>query len=225
MSEEAHFDEARTWYHECYESVRASRRRDRKLITGLVLLALVQAVVQAVTLVVVRLPDPIIVVKDSETGHVQVASPLSALRLERDEALVESQVLEYVQARESYDPRDLQVNYERVYVQSSREIWKPYEELYERGRPGNLLDLYQQNTQVEVRIKQISLPEPGRAQVRFSTVTRRGNQTRTEHWAAALQFRYVERARDLTERSRNPLGFQVVHYRRDQEVVHADVAP
>jgi type IV secretion system protein VirB8 len=55
--------------------------------------------------------------------------------------------------------------------------------------------------------------------VRFSTTRRSGSQETTEHWASTLRFRYAHPAKDLRARAKNPLGFEVVSYRRDQEVV------
>jgi type IV secretion system protein VirB8 len=67
----------------------------------------------------------------------------------------------------------------------------------------------------------VSFLEPDRAFVRFSATSRTGSQESTSHFAATVRFRYTRPARDLEGRERNPLGFEVVSYRKDQEVVDA----
>jgi type IV secretion system protein VirB8 len=42
-----------------------------------------------------------------------------------------------------------------------------------------------------------------------------------EHWIATIGFGYGQPPTKFTERVKNPLGFEVRSYRRDQEVVQA----
>jgi type IV secretion system protein VirB8 len=85
-----------------------------------------------------------------------------------------------------------------------------------------LIDRYQQHTQVTVDIKNVSFVEPGRALVRFATRTQSEGTQKLEHWVSTVGFRYREPARTHEARTLNPMGFEVVQYRRDQEVVHGD---
>jgi type IV secretion system protein VirB8 len=181
-------------------------------IAGLALLALV-------LLIPLKESVPYVITKDRETGYVEVARVATGASLTQDEALSEFNLVRYVSARETYNPDDLQANYEHVYASSAPSVWGDYGPLYERGRPGNLLDRYGRMTRISIAIKNVSFLEPDRAFVRFATTSRTGSQERVEHFAATVRFRYTRPPRDLEGRERNPLGFEVVSYRRDQEVV------
>ena len=62
-------------------------------------------------------------------------------------------------------------------------------------------------------------PTPVFAQVRFQTVTTTRDRSDIAHWVAVLTFRYVQRPASLADRFKNPLGFQITRYRRDQEML------
>jgi type IV secretion system protein VirB8 len=219
---EPNYEDARTWHVERYELAAQARRRDRieiwigralTLVLGIALLGLIP----------LKRTEPIFVERDRDTGEVRPVYALRDLALSQDEALAEFNLTRYLGARERYDPEDLQRNSDLVYVYSSSEVWEPYAELHTRDAPGNLLDRYGRHTRVEVAIKNLSFLEKDRALVRFSTTTR-GESTpeKVEHWVATVSWRYLAPRSQLRERTLNPLGFQVTHYRRDQEVVHAD---
>jgi len=229
VTDEQVFEASRTWSYELYERLYGSRRLSW-ICTGIAvcfaggcLLALLWVLQRADR-------PPIVLTQDCETKHVQVGHTLGSIDLEHDEGQAKAGLLQYVLARETYDPQDLQPNYELVYAMSTKEAWRPYEDSLDRERPGNLLERYQKHTSVRVRIKQITLLEADRGLVRFATTTRTGEEQWTEHWAATVLFGFGARSSDLTELARNPLGFEVRHYRRDQEALleevrHVDVQP
>jgi type IV secretion system protein VirB8 len=59
------------------------------------------------------------------------------------------------------------------------------------------------------------------AQVRFIKFSRAGGTTQEQatHWIATLQYAYVKPSEDVKDRAHNPLGFRVVDYRREPEVL------
>jgi type IV secretion system protein VirB8 len=162
---------------------------------------------------------PYVITQDRETGYVEVARS-AAGGASQSEALAQFLVTRYVTARETYDPQQLQANYELVYASSSRAVWEGYDPLFRTGVPGNLVERYGRRTRVEVALKSVTFLEPEQAYVRFRTTRRTGAQEEAEHWAATVRFRYAEPAQDARSRAANPLGFEVIGYRRDQEVVN-----
>jgi type IV secretion system protein VirB8 len=216
MSDPA-FELAQTWDQDLYRSLELSRRRAWIVaaVSGGVAILALTALVGVLPL---KESVPYVITKDAQTGFVEVAQAAGPA-LREDEALAQFHLVRYVTARESYDPQDLQTSYELVYALSSRAVWDTYDPLYRRSAPGNLLKRYGRRTRVETRIKSVSLLATDQALVRFATTRRTGSQEDVEHWAATVTFRYAQPGEDLASRSKNPLGFEVVAYRRDQEVV------
>jgi type IV secretion system protein VirB8 len=77
-------------------------------------------------------------------------------------------------------------------------------------------------------------PASGRddlAQVRFLTARRQGGQgtEQVTHYVATLQYAYAAPSKDDRLRAANPLGFKVLEYRKEPEVLHnpsdAEVTP
>jgi type IV secretion system protein VirB8 len=187
-----------------------------------ILLTIVSAVALAeagviVTLLPLKTPVPVLYEQDRETGELRPLDLSQGLERTKTEALAEFNLLRYVQARETWDPDGGQENHQLVYTYSTPEVWDEYVPLNQRGAPGNRIELYGAN-RVAVRVKSISFLGPEEAQVRFSTTW----QGTTEHWISTLRYTYGAAPSDFRARQQNPLGFLVTHYRRDQEVVHAE---
>jgi type IV secretion system protein VirB8 len=60
---------------------------------------------------------------------------------------------------------------------------------------------------------------PATAAVRFITIRTNERERVEEHWAGNVRFRYSGEPMKNEWRWDNPLGFQVIEYRRDQETV------
>jgi type IV secretion system protein VirB8 len=70
------------------------------------------------------------------------------------------------------------------------------------------------------------------AQVRYTKLTRQGSAERSAHWIGTIQYAYGTPATDPRIRRWNPLGFKVVSFRTEPEVLDegarakvAEVAP
>jgi len=209
-----------TWDQDTYRELARSRQRAWIVAAASTALALL-ALLALLVLIPLKEAVPYVVLRDRETGQVEVLRQASASALTTDEALSEFHVVRYVSARESYEPQALQTSYDLVYLSSSPEVFAPYSEVYRRGTAGSLLDRFGRATVVSVSIKSVAFLEPDLAFVRFSATERTGPRQQTSHLAATLRFQYVTASSDLRDRERNPLGFQVTSYRVDQEILNA----
>ena len=63
----------------------------------------------------------------------------------------------------------------------------------------------------------MTFPNSRTALVRFSTDQKTVTDTTTRSWVSLVRFRYTAAPMRNEWRFDNPLGFQVVEYRRDQE--------
>lgn len=79
--------------------------------------------------------------------------------------------------------------------------------------------LYGPAGEVLVSIRAISFVADGVANIRFHRTVRLGQQTTESDWIATVAFTYTRAPMAEGDRLRNPLGFQVMSYRADPEVV------
>jgi type IV secretion system protein VirB8 len=88
-----------------------------------------------------------------------------------------------------------------------------------RENPESPIALYPESTILQVRIKSVSLIDPGAAMVRFETVRRDAGAVMGEQraYAAQIAFGFSDAPMRMEDRFTNPLGFQVLRYRRDAE--------
>jgi type IV secretion system protein VirB8 len=93
-----------------------------------------------------------------------------------------------------------------------------------KSNPNSPLNRYPRSTIVSTQVESVSPIAPQTALVRFRTERRNANQVASapDYWVAVLRYRYSSEPLTLEDRITNPLGFQVVHYRRDQEAPPPD---
>ena len=211
------------WYHDLYQSVTVSR--NRWFLVGILALGL--AAIEALALVFVtplKSVEPYVLQVDNKSGLTRVLQPLKnegEKTLTEDEALSKSFLVKYILARETYDLQDLNRNYDLVRLMSSGDEARKFDESLESSNPQSPLEKYKTHTTRTLRISSVSFLDQKKktAQVRFSTTETRQNQSKQEFWIAILTFRYVNAPMEENDRLQNPLGFQVVSYRVDQEII------
>jgi type IV secretion system protein VirB8 len=219
-----------TYYRDgaTWETAIARRNAFSRAIAWTVTLIMTVIAIGAVAALVMVLPlksyEPYMIVVDRSSGFVEVKRPLAQDPLNPDEAITMFNVVRYVRTRETYDPRALKDNFDLAQLLSTGDAQRELTEIYSPGNPNNLVRLYGANTLVSVTIKSVTFPNTRTALVRFSTDERRSTGITTRHWQSLVRFRYTSAPARNEVRFENPLGFQVLEYRRDQETVPA-IAP
>jgi type IV secretion system protein VirB8 len=215
--------EVAEWYHDLYRS--ATINRNRWCLVGVI--ALVLAATQTLALVFLtplKTVEPYVLQVDSKSG---VTNVLKSLRegkensLTEEEAVTKSFIVKYVIARETYDPQDLNRNYDLVRLMSAPNESQKFGDSTSNGNPSSPVERYKNTTTRTVRISSVSFLDQKKktAQVRFVTTESGHNQTKEEFWVAILTFRYINAPMGESDRLSNPLGFQVISYRTDQEII------
>ncbi len=179
--------------------------------------------VAAIGALILALPlktyEPYMVVVDKSTGFVEVKRPLAEGPLQQDEAMATFDLVRYVKARETYDPKALKDNFDLAQLLSTGDASRELVEIFSPANPNNPVKILGRNTIVAVTIKSVTFPNQRTALVRFSTDEKSQSNTVTRHWVSLIRFRYTGAPAKNEFRFENPLGFQVVEYRRDQESV------
>jgi type IV secretion system protein VirB8 len=223
---EAYYLEADSWGKDRQDAIRTSRRL-AWIIAGA---AVAIAVLLAITLVVLmplKTVQPYTLLVDRTTGYVQELNPIDPQRISGDTALTQSFLVQYVIARESFDIDTIQADYRKVALWSADQARTDYVGATQSSNALSPLNVYPRTTVVETRVKSVSPLGPDTALVRFETQRRdAGGQLQPPHpWVAVVRYRYSGEPMTAEDRFVNPLGFQVVRYRRDAEALPPEPAP
>lgn len=169
---------------------------------------------------------PYTLLVDRQTGYVETLKPLDQRTIAPDAALTRSMIAQYVLAREGFDVSTVQSEYRKVVLWSSGEARDRYVAGMQPSNPVSPLARYPRRALVEVEIRGLSSLAPNVMLVRYAT--RRTDLATNEPpqvWQAVVSFRFSNEAMSAADRLVNPLGFQVVRYRRDAETIADPVRP
>ena len=215
-----YYSEGERWERSVYRSVAMSRGVWR---TVAVLLGI--ALATSIGLLWMLLPlktfDVVVLEVDKTTGYVEVSRPLQERGdLTQNEAVTRANIVRFIRARETYDPKGLRDNFDLASLYSTGKASADLANTYSSANLNNPVKVFGPNTDITVFVKSVIFLNDNTAAVRFST-TRSGTSgpTVTDHWVANVRFKYTSEPMRNDWRFDNPLGFQVTEYRRDQETV------
>jgi type IV secretion system protein VirB8 len=214
----AHYAQAASWAADIHGSLRASRRAAWIIAGTAVAVAVLEAAALA-ALAPLKTVVPYTILVDRQTGYVQTVQGLKPGPLTEDAAVTQSFLVQYVIARETFDAADLRENYRKVMLWTADNARSAYQQDMAKTNPNSPLVVNTPTTIVSTTIKSVSLLTPTTALVRFETLRRDGGASMGEvrNYTAVLAFRYTGAPMRMEDRFTNPLGFQVVSYRRDAE--------
>jgi type IV secretion system protein VirB8 len=224
---DAYYKEAATWNRDRLEAISASRRTAWWVAGGATVVAILLAFA-LMLLMPLKTVVPYTLLVDRNTGFVQALKPLDPDKVAPDTALTQSFLVQYVIARESFDADSLQANYRKVALWSAETARSDYLNFMQVSNPLSPLAAYPRTTLVETQVKSVSPVGRNSALVRFDTIRRdAGGQVQPPRaWVAVIRYRYSGEPMKLEDRFINPLGFQVLRYRKDPETLPpASAAP
>jgi type IV secretion system protein VirB8 len=215
MERETYYAQAQSWA-QSREAARARSARTAWIVAGVATgLAALEALA-LIALTPLKTVVPYTLLVDRNTGFVQALEGTHPQVLRPDSALTQSFLAQYVVAREAYDAGSVGEQYRKVSLWSAQEARRDYLALMAASNPQSPIARYGHTGQVLAQVESVSSIGPGQALVRFVTV-RRGSAP--SYWVAVMRYRFVGDPQRMEDRLVNPLGFQVMSYRRDAEAV------
>lgn len=217
---EEYYREAETWSQNRERSINHSVKI-AWIVAGVAALVAVLEAVALVLLIPLKREVPYTLLVDRQTGFVQALQPLETQTVSADAALTRSFLVQYVIARESFDIDSLQEDYRKVGLWSAGEARERYMASMSASNPLSPLSSLPRRATVRVEVRSVSSLSSNTALVRFSTVrTDPGGRAQTaQHWAAVISYQFSSAEMTAEDRLTNPLGFQVVRYRKDPETL------
>lgn len=216
--------EALAFAEETVREAQVSRRRAWIATWVLIVICAAQAAAIALMLPLKEIV-PYTILVDRQSGYMETVRGIETGALSDDRAVVESFLAQYVLQRETFDPSDFEQRYQRVALWSAEAARESYLAQFAPGQSDSTLKTLRPGSIIKVRIKRIDVTSKTSALVRFdlTRIDPGGAPTSTD-WQTIVEFRFSAAPMRMEDRLINPLGFQVVRYRRDAEWV-ASPAP
>ena len=169
--------------------------------------------------------EPFVVRVDSSTGVVDVV-PVYMGGVAPEEAVTRYFLTHYLTVCERFNFATAESDYEECGAFHSAQRNQVWQALWTATNPASPLNVYKDGSTLRVQVQSVSFFTRASgltdlAQVRYLKAMRQGGgagETFT-HWTATVQYAYADPARDPKMRRWNPLGFKIVDFRAEPEVV------
>ena len=222
QNREDYLQAAESWGADRHDELTKSRRTAWIVASVAAAIALFEALA-LVFLMPLKTVEPYTLLVDRHTGYVQALNPLEPARVSGDTALTQSFLVQYVIGRENYNVDTVQNDYRKVALWSADKARSDYLTLMQSNNAASPLVKYPRGTTVETQVKSVSPISANVALIRFDTRRRdaAGDWQPAQSWVSTIKYRYSGEPMKQEDRVFNPLGFQVLSYRRDAEMLPA----
>jgi len=231
---DSYYHDGARWERDIYRRLELSRNVWR-LVAVSIGAALCVSLFTLWSLVPLKSMEVVTLLVDKATGFVEVARPLEpGGGISEREAVTQANIVRFIRARETYDPPALRDNFELASLLAAGTASKELTDEFAAGNPANPAKLWGVQGRIKVMVKSVNFltngwmenPEKAAtAAVRFMTTRTTEREQIIEHWVANVRFHYTKTPMKNDWRFDNPLGFQVIEYRKDQETVAPLAAP
>ena len=166
-----------------------------------------------------RTIEPFVVEVEKKSGITTLVNPMTVKQYSADEVLNRYFVIEYIRARELFDPNNFQYNfYVKVRLFSAQNVYNEFRNWIRLSNADSPINLYSSIASGDLKIRSIQNLRPDNMQIRFTLeFTKKGGDVIKKDRIATISFSYVSIEMNEQQRQINPLGFQITYYRADDE--------
>ncbi len=219
-----YFQEAESW-----DADRVGRiRRSAKLawwVAGAGWLCSMASVLALAMLSPLKQVEPFVIRVDNTTGIVDVV-PVAAGASTPEQAVTRYFLSHYVTVCERFNFSTAESDYEECGAFHSAQRNQIWYAQWTSTNPASPLNVYKDGSSVRVQVESVSFFTRASgltdlAQVRYLKALRQagGADEKYTHWVATVQYAYADPAKDPKTRRWNPLGFKVVDFKSEPEVL------
>ncbi len=174
--------------------------------------------------------EPFVVRVDNSTGVVDVV-PVYAGGATHEEAVTRYFLTHYVTVCERFNFATAESDYEECGAFHAAQLNQAWVAAWATSNPASPLNVHRDGSTVRAQVESVSFFTRATgiadlAQVRYLKATRQagGAEEKFTHWIATVQYAYADPAKDPKTRRWNPLGFKIVEFRSEPEVLAAPPA-
>ena len=223
---EQYFEAAQGWDLDRAQAEQRSARR-AWWVAGIAVVVAVAAVGAVAALTPLKRVEPFVIRVDNATGVVDVVPALEGTASEA-QAVTRFLLTQYVITRERYVAALAEADYETVGAFHGAAMNQAWAAAWNRNNAESPLNVHADGSAVRVQVLAVSFLAPGSgredlAQVRFARLSGEAGREREQRYVATLQYAYGTPSKDDRLRAVNPLGFKVLEYRREPEVMSSAV--
>ncbi|MGH8143673.1 MAG: virB8 family protein [Steroidobacteraceae bacterium] len=220
----AYFREAAGWDQERLASYRSSVRRAWQVAAAAGLCA-VACALGLILLLPLKRVEPFLIRVDSSSGIVDVV-PIYTAHEQMPQAVTRYFLSHYVLVCERFDYATAESDYEQCGAFHTAQRNQAWYALWNRTNPDSPLNLHKDGSSVSVQIESVSFFKRASgvsdlAQVRYLQIEHPASsaQGAVSHWIATVQYAYTAPSADPRLRGWNPLGFKIVNFVAEPEVL------
>jgi type IV secretion system protein VirB8 len=169
--------------------------------------------------------EPFVVRVDNSTGIVDVV-PVYGGTSQMSEAVTRYLLTHYVIVCERFNFSTAESDYEECGAFHTSQRNQAWYALWNPTNPASPLNVYKDGTSVRAQVTSVSFFRRANgvgdlAQVRYVKARRPAGSANEEmtHWIATLQYAYADPSSDPKVRAWNPLGFKILDFRPEPEVI------
>jgi type IV secretion system protein VirB8 len=174
--------------------------------------------------------DPFVIRVDNSTGIVDVV-PVYAGQTQLPEAVTRYFLTHYVSICERFDFATAESDYEECGAFHNAARNQQWYEKWNRTNPASPLNVYKDGTSLRADVSAVSFFERSNgvsdlAQIRYVRALRPagGTEEQVTHWIATVQYAFGTPSADAKVRRWNPLGFKILEFKSEPEVLSAPAA-
>ena len=227
---EAYFAEARSWDADRAAQARRSARL-AWVIASAGWLALVLSCGALILLMPLKRVEPFVIRVDNTNGIVDVV-PVYAGKAELTETVTRYLLTHYVTVCERFNFSTAESDYEECGAFHAAQRNQAWWATWNPNNPASPLNLYKDGSSVRAQVKSVSFFKRASgvtdlAQVRYLKAKRTsgGTDEQVTNWIATIQYAYADPSTDPRVRRWNPLGFKVIEFKPEAEVLPEATPP
>ncbi len=213
--------EVSNWYKDRYQSLLVQRK-----LLVLIAFAALGCTLVSVVVILRMIPQktiaPYVIQVDQKTGITQVVDPVGAQQVAANESINNYFIAQYIRAREGYASNDIARAYEIVRLMSEpKRVFAVYSSEIDGNNPASNPARMGAVGVRQVKFKSTTMLAPAVAQIRV-LIEEKADGTGVSaqyHRIITLRFEYARISLAPEERLVNPLGFRVLEYRVDEDII------
>jgi len=225
---EAYWREAASWDLDRVEALRRGERRAWRVAGAATLCMMLCAAAVVLLFPLVRI-SPFLVRVDNSTGIVDVV-PMMAVPIDPGVAVTRYLLTHYVTVCERFNSASAESDYAECGAFQTAQLNQAWYARWNPTNPASPLNLYKDGSTMRANVVSVSFFRRASgladlAQVRYVKNLRRasGGAEEATHWIATIQYAYASPSKDVRTRSLNPLGFKVLDFSPEPEVIGGSV--